>query len=366
MSSEFDITLPPYPAPFRRRLASNGILSYKVKCLSIGPILYILGALTTLATDTFHEYINDYAFFVACMILSVSFCGVVYACKQISPTINDLDKTDEHSKNSEFRGFINFATQEGYWYHIRDRYWNYLHTFGLSALSVIVAYLGIVGTPWVREVGLNARQVNHVYYMFWAAIMGYIVGLAFELTWGYSYVINRYCQDFIQVDNIRLLPLEEAGGLKPLGKLAFRINIASALPTIYGLTVIFKEWTEKGTTLLDKPFQLFILVVYVPVLTLIFLYPIYPAHKKILEAKQKAKENLSDMIKRTFTIRTLDNLESYDSLNSLLSTHSNLRRVSTWPLSLRLSIGSAVTILFPLIGGVILQIWFEFVFKLFA
>jgi len=364
---KFDMTIPSYPAPFRSWLVRSGSISYKFKCLSIGPFLYIVGTLTTLATNTFHEFVLDYAFLLGCIISSVALCGIVYGCKQISPTINQLDETVEHSKDTRFKNFIFEMTNEGSWCGVRNRYWYYSHAFGLAVLVAISAYLGFIGPPWVKDVSQRFGWINHFYFFgFWAPVMGYILGLGFELAWMYADSINRYCSGFVKADKIKLYPLEGSGGLKALGKLAVKINIACVTPMVYILVVLFKTWTERGTTLMGNPLYLSMLAIYATVLALVFFYPIMPAHKALVSAKAKAKDCLNRMAKQSFGQGVfVDSPENCILLSSILSSRQSLNKVSTWPLDLRLSIWSMSTILFPLIGGAILQIWFELFFRLF-
>ena len=358
----FDLTIPPFPAPFRRWLVSDGIIPYKFKCLSIGPFLYTLGVLVSLATHSFHKYIFDYPVLFACIVSSVALCGIIYGCKQVSPTINQLDETLEHSKDSKFKDFIFEVTNERYWCHTRYRYWYYLHTFGLAALIGAIAYLGFFQPPtWIRDVSQNTLWISNIFFILTCAVIGYIVGLGFDLTWTYAYCINKYSNEFVKAEKIELFPLEGAGGLKPIGKLALKINIASVIPVAYALAALYKAWDVDGMTLVDKPLSIISLGIYVIMLTIIFFYPMMPVHKELVKAKAKVIDHLGLIIKQKFRgVGPQDSPEKYILLNDLLSTHQRLKRIPTWPLDARLSFWSMSAILFPLIGGAILQIWFEF------
>lgn len=177
--------MPSFPAPFRMWLVRNGILMgrkipYWFKCLVIGPLFYILGASVTLATGTFCEYVSNYPTFVAFLTSSLALYGIVYGCKQVTPTINQLDEAIEHSKDATFQNFISEMKHERSQYLIRDRYWYYVWTFGLAGFSAFIAYIGLIGPPpWVKyAASQNARWINNVYFFgISVPVVGYIAGL---------------------------------------------------------------------------------------------------------------------------------------------------------------------------------------------
>ncbi len=362
---EFDLSVPQFPAPFRRFLVEDGILSYKYKILGFPPFLFILGALITLATNTFHVYIVDWGVYVIVIVASVSLFGIVYVCKQVDDTLSELDKTFEHSKNEEFKGFIDEIKSERTWCSIPYRYWYYLHTYGLAAGFLTAYSIGLWGSrSWGGNVDPTAGLVNDIFAFILISILGYWVGLGFNLAWEYAYYVNKYCKGFVKAENVELLPSEDAGGLKPLGKLALTMDIAVATPALWAFALYHAMWME-GTFLASLPVNLAYLGIYCIVLAIVFFYPISPLHTTLVKAKRTRTEKVGSKIKQVFREEKLDSLESYRFISDLLSTHSALRKAPTWPLDLRMSIGTAVTILFPLIGGAILQIWFEVLLKLF-
>lgn len=366
ISYEFDVSVPPFPAPLRKWLV-NGSNTYKIKCLSIGPLLYILGVLITYNTNTLNEFINDFIPLIACIVSSITLFGIVYATKQIGPVIKELDKRIEHSRKKRFQDFILNIKYERSWCYIPNRYWYYLHTYGL-ALSLLIA-IHITGNfgrlpSWVVIADGDAQWVNYLYFLLAITLIGFFAGLAADLAWEYAYHIHTYCNDFVNVDSIKLYPPEEAGGLKPLGKLAFKMNIAVVTPVFYVLSWLYKLWAIEGKTILATPTSLLYLLMYVLFLATIFIYPIYPAHKALVKAKVKEITHIDELIRQNCGTGSLSNPQKYELLNNLLVTRNNLNKFLTWPLDVRLSIGSAISILFPLIGGAILQIWFELLFKL--
>jgi hypothetical protein len=363
---EFDLTIPRFPAPFRKWLMSNGIVSYKLKCLGFAPSMYVIAVLLSIATNTFPKLVTDHGAQLVIIVATVTLYGLVHGCKQIGPTINNLDKTTVHSKDAKFKDFIDWITSENSWCHIRNRYWYYIRTLGLAAIFVSLKYFIYEPGRWTIGADQNAIWINDFYNTFCWAMVGYVIGLGLELALIYTFSINRYCKELLKVESIRLLPVEELGGLKPLGNLALRINIACVVPSIYVLFTLYRMWVEEGKTVINEPLSLLMLTIYVLVLTLVFFKPIAPAHKVLVSAKEKAIKHFSRQIRQTYDHATSDNPAKNSLLCSLLSTYQSLKRAPTWPLDLPLSIGSTASILFPIIGGAFLQIWFDFLFKLFA
>jgi hypothetical protein len=339
-------------------------VSYKLKCLSYGLVLYLTGVALAATVNTLDYYIADYPIAVACGISSIALYGLAHGNKGVSITINQLDERTEHSKEKEFHQFVDYLKRENRWLGLRDRYWYYALTFGLIT-SIFVAFLsGLFDGPlFILNAGQNFPWLRPVALLVFSSGLGYALSNGFCLAHGYAFCINKYSDEFVKPEKTRLFPSEEAGGFKPLGILALRINIASAIGVVYALTIMYKGWVEKGYTLLNRPIYMFLLIIYACALAYIFFYPLMPVHTALANAKKRASDHINNMIKQKSKKGFPQKPEDCQALGSLLTARQNINRVPTWPLSSRLSIGSAASILFPLVGGAILQIWIEFWLK---
>jgi hypothetical protein len=357
---QFDLTIPTFPAPFKRWLVSNGTMSYKFKCLSYGLVMYLLGAVITIAVNTFDRYVVDYPTAIACAVSSITLYGLVHGCKEVSSTINQLDKRIEHTKDKKFHDFVDFFTNEHCWHGLSDRYWYYLLMLGLI-IGLLVGYSsGLFDfPPYVQQAGQNIAWLRPLASLIFSFSSGYAVSSGFFLAHRYAVCINMYCNEFVKPEKARLFPVEEAGGFKSLGKLALRINIASVTPAAYALSVVYRGWIEKGYTLLNRPIYVLCLIIYACALFFIFFHPLVPVHTALVDAKTRAAEHVDEMFERKFSQGITQNAEDFQFLSNLIVTRQYINRVPTWPLSPRLSFGSAISILFPIIGGAILQICFE-------
>jgi hypothetical protein len=172
---------------------------------------------------------------------------------------------------------------------------------------------------------------------------------------GFSYYVNDYAKTFVKADTLKLFPPEEIGGLKPIGRLTLKADFAVVIPVFYALSIILNNLIREGVTLLDKPVYVLCLALYVSFLAFVFLYPIWPVHKALALAKKKAITQSNLLIGEKSNIKLLENPTNYQALDNLLLINRKLRKFKTWPLDLPSSIGSVITILFPLISGSMLD-----------
>lgn len=352
-------TKPSFPEFLLKCFGNNGVLSYKTKCVSIGIILYVLGALTTLSSNSFYGFLNDYAFFVNTIVGSITFCAIVRSCKKMNATFAQLDKTIEHSKDKRFGDFVNEIDRNP-----MSALWYYVPSVGFAILFAIFGYSGIIGPPWVKEVTLEARIVNHSYYILWCAVMGFILGVALNRLFYYSSAIHKFCTRFVVPEKIRFLIPEEAGGLKPLGNLALSFCVACTIPSLAIFVTNVKTYIE-GDPLFNRPIYVLMMVIYVSILSIVAFFPIKASHNTLREAKQIVIGQLDELIVKTEKEVTHTNPEGFLTLNSIVSMRDRASKAPIWPLNISLFIKFLTTILFPLIGGALTQVWFEYLFRLF-
>jgi hypothetical protein len=361
---EFDITEPRFPAPLRRFLVSDLRFSYKIKCLLIGPFIYLLGALVSYFTGTFYEYLQNYPTCIAFVTSSLALLGIVYACKQVSSTINGLDSTIKHSKNDKFQLFLSNIKTERTWHKLRVRYWYYIHVIGFAVAFAGAAYFGLYGPPiWVVSANESVRWIINLYFIAFAApALGYIVGNCFNLAMEFLFHLNYYSENFVKADSLKLFPPEEIGGLKPIGNLALKVDIAVVIPVVFALSIIWDNWMREKITLFDKPVYPLALSLYVVFLAFVFLYPIWPLHNALRLAKKKAITQSNLLIREKCNIKLLGNSANYQALDNLLLVNKKLRNFKTWPLDLPASIVSVITIFFPIISGTVMD-WIKGIFS---
>lgn len=298
--SELDFTIPKFPAPLRKWLASDVTVSYKVKCVLIGPFLYLLGALVSFFAGTFSEYLWSYPTCLAFVTSSLALCVLVYACKQVVPTINGVAATMGHSTNDEFMTFISTLKTERTWRGKRIRYWYYLHIILFTVAFMVAAYFGLFGPPiWVLSATPNVSWMIQIYYYLVAApALGYVVGNCFDLGMEYAFLVNYYSKNFVKDNFVKLFPPEEIGGLRPMGNLAWKVDIAAVIPVIFGLSLLLDNWIREGITLLDRPGSILILILYVLFLAVLFVYPIWPSAHCLIVGKEKGNCSIKSFNQR--------------------------------------------------------------------
>jgi len=302
---------------------------------------------------------------MAFLTSSLALCGIVYACKQVIPTINSLDATIEHSKNAKFQVFISNIKNERTWCKLRMRYWYYIHIIGFAVAFVGAAYFGLYGPPiWVVSADQSVRWIINLYfYAVLAPVLGYIVGNCFNLTMEFLYHVNSYSKTFVKPDTLKLFPPEEIGGLKPIGNLAWKVDVAVVVPVGFALSIILDNWMREGISLLDKAVYPLALSLYVVFLAFVFLYPIWPTHTALLAARKKEITQSNFLIREKSDIKLLEKPTNYQALDNLLKINKELRKFKTWPLDQPAWIRSLITIFFPIISGAILD-WIKGIFSL--
>lgn len=354
-------TDPSFPAPFLNTFGNDGVLSYKVKCVSIGFMLYVLGAFVTIASNTFPEYIKDYVYFVCPITGGVTLCLIIHACKQINPTIVELDQTVQHSKKKEFKQFVHKINHDRFGILLY-----YVFTLGFSTTFAILGYTGVIGPPWVKAVSQSSAYINRIYYILWCAAMGYILGCGLNRLIYYSFVIDVYCKKFVLPEKINMfIPRTKTSELQPLGMLGLRFNIACTMPTVLILTAVVKVYLEGRVLLLTRPIYAIMTVVYLAILILIFFFPLRNSHYTLKKAKEGTINHLNTLTKQVADAGVPNDPEGLAKLNSIYLTVERIKKTTTWPLNFDLLVKLLATIMFPIVGGAILQILFEYVFKTF-
>jgi len=357
-------TNPSFPEVLLKTLGNNGRLSYKIKSISFLFILYSMGLFVTVTTNTLDLYIKDYPFFVQTIICGITFYAIIDCLKEINSTFSQLNHI-MGTRKKEFNYFIDKVNSSS-----NAVYFYYLYTLGLGIIFPLLGYYIFIGPDYVNMASQNIKYINRIYYLTYLAIMGYGIGCVLNRLIYYSSVIHKYCKKFLLPEKLNMLNPIEMDKLKSLGVLAFKFTFACTIPTIVILTNIFRVYTERGPTatreiLYNYPIYAILIVTYVVILVLVFFLPIRMSHDTLIKAKKRGLEHINDMFKQiTQKMKTI-NPEELQTLNNIIITHKRVSQTPTWPLNLGLFVKLLTTVLFPLIGGTILQLSFEYLFTLF-
>ncbi len=346
---------PSFPEYFLRIFGNKGILPYQVKCLSLGPALYFLGLVVAYFSNTLYDFIIDYGFLANSIISSITFCAIIYACHQINPTLAELDSVIKHSQNEEYAKFLKAADDEEK--VLSPKFWYYFYVLITPSILVLFACLGLIGPPWlVTNGGIAAR----LYYLFWLIVMGITAGVSISRIGYYAFTINDYCERFVLPKRINFLVPNQVDGLKPLGSLALKFNIALVIPSLIVLIFFFRTVYVLPEIYAPRaPVYTLILLAYVVVLIFVFIFPLRNAHKSLLNGKKETIKKIQEKTAKFEAEGAIEDLEKLGAIGSNLAAYTIVKKMGTWPINFQTLVSAFATVLFPLIGGVVLQILFE-------
>jgi len=190
-------------------------------------------------------------------------------------------------------------------------------------------------------------------------VNGYILGVILNRLKYYNSIIHRYSTEFLTPEKINTLIPREINGLKPLGRLAYIFIIVCTIPSVSILITNIKTYIE-GNWLFGRPLYMAMMVIYMIILIFLFFFPIRASHYTLQKAKNRDIHQLNEMVKQIACHGIPINPEGCIIYNNLILTKERIMKMPTWPLNASLFIKLLATILFPLIGGTIIQIIFEY------
>lgn len=301
-------------------------------------------------------YIMDIGFLTNSILVGIVIFGIIAVCKQIDSTLSTMDKVIGHSKSKKFVSFLEKWNGEPVWF-MKERYWYHFHTLSLTLMLALWSYTRIIGKyGWVME-----TSANGLYHIFWSASIGYIAGVAVNRLGNYTFLINEYCDKFIDPDRLSFMSSKTRRAFESLGKLALRADLVSAMPTAAILVNSLDYWSKTGLILPFSSFPHFLLTVaYVCTLIFLFFFPLKNAHKRMVETKKRAIERV-DADFSSVLAKTSDQIDVYSVINGLLSVRDRLSKMSTWPLSIRSTMSASIIFLLPVLTGAIIQLLLEYV-----
>ncbi len=351
------LTRPPYPAFFLRVFGNDGVLSYKAKCISTGFILYAIGLGVNIVSGTWPAFINDIGFLTNSILVGIVIFGVFAVCNQIDSTLRTIDKVVGHSQKKRFISFLEKWNGEPVWF-VRERYWYHFHTLSLTILVALWSYTGVIGNyGWVIE-----TTPNSLYHIFWSGTVGYISGVAVNRFGNYTFLINEYCELFLDPEKLNLIYPKTRKAFESLGRLALRADLVLAIPTIAILINSLSYWWKTGLILPFSSFShLFMMASYACTLIFVFFFPLKNAHKFLVQIRTRAIERVEADLSLVFAKKT-ERTDSYSTIDSLLSIHDRLDKMSTWPLNLKSAMSASVIFLLPVLTGAVFQLILEYGF----
>ncbi len=348
------------------KIGSDGKLPYWAKCICFSLALYGMGILATFLSKTLlpqaggqvrPAYSEDYFFMVVCAVAACTLAFFISTLRklddslmQVSRRIGILSKSDEEKKLSEFFIYVQHWMPAGNRFFLKPQFWYYLETIGGAFLGASAAFYFIIHsqTPFW---GSTLSSVAAIYYIFFWAILTYLMGAVIFATMGSIKAIRRYCKEFVTQDRVLALNPDKVGGLRPLGQFSLGLDITFALPSF----VIF-TYLVLGGSIID-PVVIASLALYTLVLVVVFFVPLGAAHDSMLAAKEKAYDQIHQMFSEiNCKISVKSEKPDFKQMKALKETYfmyEKISKMAVWPLNLDIILKFLATSLFPIIGTLV-------------
>lgn len=354
----FDFAKFDFPEMFLSSVARDGRLPYWAKCLGLGPVLYCIGALSSVASGTFIDYyVRDFAFLAASMVLGGTLLLLVHTLRKVNDALTFSNKrlnrryrADDRARFGKFVSWVRAWSPIGDSVFERAPFWYYLETFGGALLGSLVGlyWISFSQTTWW---GVSQFRIASSFFVAWCAMLGYVSGACVFVSMGAIRVLRRYCKEFVTPQKILALNPDKVGGLKPFGQISLNLDIALSLPS----TVVL-VYLSSGVPV-TNPVVWTLLVLYTLVLVIVFFVPISPAHDAMSAAKELAFEDVNNMFLDFQTTlmkeKKRPNSQMVVELHDLHFLYERVANMAVWPFDLGILVRFWFTALYPILGSLL-------------
>ncbi len=361
----FDFTSFNFPEFLLTTLGSDSRLPYWSKCLSLGALLYAGGLLASFVSNTLFStaansgvpYLRDYSFMTACATLGITLALLLSTLRKLDHALVQVNKRIGSTSNpideQKFKEFVSWVKQ---WMPRGQRlfegpvFWYYIETVGGALLGALMAIFWSVYSPSLFW-GSAQFAVAALYFILFCAVLTYIIGACVFASVGAVIAARRYCKDFVTHERILALNPDRVGGLRPIGRFSLRLDVAFAMPSL----VVF-SYLAQGVSIAN-PVVVVLLLLYTIALVVVFFIPLAAAHDSMLEAKEKAYDQVNEIFKEVNSkiseVHKNFNLRRIKALKDVYFLYERVQKMAVWPLNLDIVLKFVVTSSFPIIGSLI-------------
>jgi hypothetical protein len=350
------------------KIGSDGRLPYWAKCLCFSAALYSIGILANFASNTLlpqaggevkPAYLADYFFMVLCTVMGCALAFLISTLRKLDDSLMQVSKrigisstSDDAKRLSEFFSYIQQWMPSGDRFFQKPRFWYYLDTVGGALLGALIAcYVSVY--PQTVFWGSIRFTVSAIYYVFFGAVLTYVIGAVIFASMGSVKAIRRYCKEFITQDRVVALNPDKLGGLRPLGQFSLGLDIAFALPSFVMFSYLAQGYP------INQPLVILLLVLYTIALVVIFFVPLGAAHGSMLAAKEKAYDQIHQVFNEINSKMSTKNKEfDFKQIKALKETYFMYEKVSkmaVWPLNIDTVFKFLATSSFPIVGSIIVD-----------
>jgi hypothetical protein len=362
----FDFTSFEFPEFLFSKLGSDGRLPFWLKCISFGAFLYCIGVVATYASNTLlpwtetslkTPYLLDYSFMMIC---AISVCTLISlfstlrklddAMVQVSKRIGALSTSADEKKFMEYVSYIKRWMPAGERIYGKPWFWYYLDTIGGAVLGALFSFYWITHSTSLWW-GTIQHTVAALYFVSFCAVAAYIGGAIVFAIMGSIKAVRRYCRDFITPDRVFAMNPDKVGGLRPLGQFSLGLDISFALSSF----VIF-SYLVQGVSI-THPVVIITLLLYTILLVVVFFIPLGAVHGAMLEAKERAYDQVNELFKKISSRVSAANKElnpkHVEALKDVCFLYERVSKMAVWPLNIGLVLKFVATSSFPIVGSLV-------------
>ena len=352
------------------KLGSDGKIPFWAKCIGFSALLYGVGAMANFVSNTLlpwtatgleTSYLMDYSFIVASAVLGYTLALLLSTLRklddaliQVGERIGAISTPSDEKKFTEFVLWVRRGMPAGERFYLKPPFWYHLETIGGALLGALFAIYWSFYSTNVWWWGDSQYVVSAFYFISFSAVAAYVVGAVIYVTMGAVIVVRRYCRTFISQEKVLALNPDKVGGLRPLGQFSLGLDIAFALPSL----VIF-SYLAQGVSIAD-PTVMVILPLYTIVLIVVFFIPLGAAHNSMLEAKERAHNQVNEIFKdinsKISTRNKRFNFKHIKALKDVYFLHEEVSKMAVWPLNISIILKFVAASSFPVVGSVIVAL----------
>jgi|GEM_PF-4435142 len=340
IEKRIDLTLSPFPEFLLSTLCRDGRLSYKIKCVGLGVILYLIGVIiASFESGTLQKFLFAYPFAVVFIVLSITLIALTSFFRKIDDGILRLEKVicSDRIKLDEFIE----SAQSGKNIPFAGAFWYYFTSITFGILGFLFSYFLVIPklTPLL------------IYYLALWIFISFLAGCLWNKIVVGIMILREYCKKFVTSDKIMPLNPDKTGGLSILGRISLELDIALAIPAI--LIPVYHGIAKVSLT---DPAAMGLILLYTAGLAVVFFLPLSSAHDVMLEAKERELLKINGIFRKIYAkIPVHDeplDPKLLEQLRDLYFLHEKVRKMVVWPLDIGLILKYLFTVLFPIIIGV--------------
>jgi len=355
----FNLTDPPFWAPFLKAFGNDSLLPYEIKCAALAAGVWALGFVHAHVMGVQDTFFEDYMYHVMVILSPFVFAQVFRVCKSLDDTFKRLNRVFLNSE-AEFEGFISTWKRQSSSFY-------YFCVVGFAAIVLLTTSLVFLPStwqytspaPWMIKLIENGTVGPLTYFNHFSSsiLLGVMIGIAFNRLLYCVRIVDDYGNKFMRgrSEKIELRHLVVPEEFTSLAKLATMIAVIMVVP------LFISAWIFFGGLLASKVNYGIIAYLAGSMLLFVFfsVFPLRHLHREMAEAKEREIGILDSDLQRAG--KRVSGIKGFSVFHNVVVVRDRVRMVSTRGINTGLSLRFLMTFFLPIVLGALLQIWFELI-----